>query len=197
MSDTNSSEISLYSSSDDSNKKLEFVRQYYSNNNNNTNVKKLIENCEEKHKNESEKYPKNTQENIHNSNFICDICNDKSNTDNYMILSCNHIFHIRCLAESHLKDIYKYNIIDEEYFENRKCNTCLNILQLEEVTYLHGKFLSNTKTHIETHQISIEKLEFQLKQIKDELRTCYDYKHKLEHEREKSKQIISILNTIN
>ena len=113
-----------------------------------------------------------------------------------MILSCNHIFHIECLAESHFKDVYKYPIIDNEYFSNRKCTTCSEIMQLEEVMYLHGKFLSNTKNLIKKHQTSIEHLEHQMKQIKNELRTCYDYKHKLEQEREKSKQIVSILTTM-
>jgi hypothetical protein len=35
-----------------------------------------------------------------------------------------------------------------------------------------------------------------MKKIKDELRVCYEYKHKLEQQREKSKQIVSILSTM-
>ena len=128
--------------------------------------------------------------------YNCKLCFNKSLKENYMILSCNHIFHIECLAESHFKDVYKYPIIDNEYFSNRKCTTCSEIMQLEEVMYLHGKFLSNTKNLIKKHQTSIEHLEHQMKQIKNELRTCYDYKHKLEQEREKSKQIVSILTTM-
>ena len=62
--------------------------------------------------------------------------------------------------------------------------------------YLYGKFLSNAKSLIKNHQSSIDHLENQLKKIKLELRTCYDYKHKLEKQKEKSKQIVSILNTM-
>jgi hypothetical protein len=127
----------------------------------------------------------------------CRICFDKSGIkENYIILSCNHVFHIQCLAETHFQDIYKYPVIDNEYFMNRKCKICNNNLQTEEIMFLHGKFLSNTKTQIEKHQFSIERLEDQHKIIKEELRVCYDYKHKLESEREKSKQIVSILTTM-
>lgn len=140
--------------------------------------------------------------------FHCTICNKSNeiennqdisfskNKESFLILSCHHIFHIKCLAETHFKDIYNYPIIDNEYFENRKCTTCNSSIQLEEIMYLHTKFLSNTKMLIQKHQSSIEDLQFQLDNIKKELRLCYDYKHKLEKDREKSKQIVSILTTI-
>ena len=116
--------------------------------------------------------------------------------DNFFILSCDHIYHIQCLAETHFEDVYKYPIIDTEYFSSRKCNICYKQLQLDEVMYLHGKYLKNTKDHIESHQNSIENFEYQLKKMKEELRVCYEYKHKLEQQREKSKQIVSILSTM-
>lgn len=124
----------------------------------------------------------------------CNICNDKCGP--FIILSCNHIFHIKCLAEVNFKDIYKYPVIDSEYFESRNCIVCDETMQTEDLMYLHSKFLSSTKKLISKHQTSIEHLENQLKQIKIELRTCYDYKHKLEQEREKSKQIVSVLTTM-
>jgi hypothetical protein len=127
--------------------------------------------------------------------FNCKICSDNT-SKNFLILSCNHIFHIKCLAESHFKDIYEFPIIDSEYFDSRTCPCCDEQLQTEELMYLHGKFLSGTKKLISKHQNSIEHLESQLKQIKNELRTCYDYKHKMEKESEKSKQIVSVLTTM-
>lgn len=130
------------------------------------------------------------------NDFSCHLCKNNSNKDNYFILSCDHIYHIQCLADTHFQDIYNYPVIDSEYLSKRKCNVCLKQMQLEEVMYLHGKYLSNTKDSIEKHQTSIENLEYQLKKIKDELRICYDYKHKLEQQREKSKQIVSILSTM-
>jgi hypothetical protein len=124
----------------------------------------------------------------------CNICNDKCGP--FIILSCNHIFHIKCLAEVNFTDIYKYPVIDTEYFESRHCTVCNETMQTEDLMYLHSKFLSSTKKLITKHQTSIEHLENQLRQIKVELRTCYDYKHKLEQEREKSKQIVSVLTTM-
>ena len=132
-----------------------------------------------------------------NNTITCKLCLDTHNDKgNYIILSCNHIFHIKCLAEEHFKDILKYPLIDEEYFATRKCNICLHELQKEETMYLHSKFLSTTRGLLDTHQTSILDLEHKMTQLKNELRTCYDYKHTLEQEREKSKQIISILSTM-
>ena len=130
------------------------------------------------------------------NDLVCNLCKNKSSKDNYVILSCDHIYHIQCLADIHFQDIYNYHVIDNEYFSHRKCNVCSKKMQLEEIMYLHGKYLSNTKDSIEKHQVSIDNLEYQLKKIKDELRICYEYKHKLEQQREKSKQIVSILSTM-
>lgn len=124
----------------------------------------------------------------------CSMCDDKNGP--FIILSCNHIFHIKCLVTVNFKDVYKYPILDTDYFESRKCLVCDASLPTEDLMYLHSKFLSTTKNLISKHQHSIENLENQLKQIKAELRTCYDYKHKLEQEREKSKQIVSVLTTM-
>lgn len=138
----------------------------------------------------------NDKKDIKKTDFYCELCKNNSSKDNFFILSCDHIYHIQCLADTHFEDIYKYPIIDTEYFSSRKCNICYKQLQLDEVMYLHGKYLKNTKDFIERHQNSIENLEYQSKKIKDELRVCYEYKHKLEQQREKSKQIVSILSTM-
>lgn len=138
----------------------------------------------------------NEKKDIKKSDYYCQLCKSNSSKDNFFILSCDHIYHIQCLAETHFEDVYKYPIIDTEYFSSRKCNICYKQLQLDEVMYLHGKYLKNTKDHIESHQNSIENFEYQLKKMKEELRVCYEYKHKLEQQREKSKQIVSILSTM-
>ena len=181
---------------EDSNKQIQNVTEYYENKRDGMDfsktqniVKQLVNKCE----------GKIIDDNLSKDNFNCKICNNKSHNKedrSYMILSCNHIFHIKCLAETHFKDIYNYAVIDNEYFDNRKCTVCNFQIQLEEVMYLHSKFLSSTKVLIGKHQVSIENLESQLKSIKNELRICYDYKHKLEKDREKSKQIVSILTTM-
>ncbi|NBO99325.1 MAG: hypothetical protein EBU90_04250 [Proteobacteria bacterium] len=127
----------------------------------------------------------------------CRICDNKSGRqDNYMILSCNHTFHVYCLAETHFNDVYKFHVIDSEYFGTRKCLVCNKLMQTEELMFLHSKFLNGTKDRIENHNTKIESLEAKLKDIKEDLRVCYEYKHKLEHEREKSKQIVATLMTM-
>ena len=127
----------------------------------------------------------------------CRICENKSGRqDNYMILSCNHTFHIYCLAETHFNDVYKFHVIDSEYFGTRKCLVCNNLMQTEELMFLHSKFLNGTKDRIDSHNTKIESLEVKLKDVKEDLRVCYEYKHKLEHEREKSKQIVATLMTM-
>ncbi|NDG30898.1 hypothetical protein EB118_12595 [bacterium] len=126
----------------------------------------------------------------------CRICHDNMAIpkSNYIILGCNHTFHVLCLAEAQFTDIYKFPSIDGDYFTNRTCQVCRKPLQPEELMYLHSKFLSSTKEHIHSHDTKIGELEKQLANIKGELRVCYEYKHKLEQQREKSKQIVSILN---
>jgi hypothetical protein len=135
-----------------------------------------------------------TRSSISKECHSCNICNDTSGT--FIILTCNHIFHIKCLTETSLQDIYTYPIIDSEYLQSRKCPMCDETIQTEDMMYLHSKFLSSTKKLLSNHENSLQNLENQLRQIKIEIRSCYDYKHKLEQQREKSKQIISVLSTI-
>lgn len=170
--------------------KIEKVHNYYLNNTNDNKTESemnLVFKSTEIH---------NEKRDIKKTDFNCELCKSNSSKDNFFILSCDHIYHIQCLADTHFDDIYKYPVIDNEYFSSRKCNICYKQLQLDEVMYLHGKYLKNTKDFIERHQNSIESLEYQMKKIKDELRVCYEYKHKLEQQREKSKQIVSILSTM-
>jgi hypothetical protein len=167
--------------------KIEKVHNYYTNDNKTESEMNLVFKSTEIH---------NEKRDIKKTDFNCELCKSNSSKDNFFILSCDHIYHIQCLADTHFEDIYKYPVIDNEYFSSRKCNICYKQLQLDEVMYLHGKYLKNTKDFIERHQNSIESLEYQMKKIKDELRVCYEYKHKLEQQREKSKQIVSILSTM-
>lgn len=130
--------------------------------------------------------------------FNCGLCKiqKQGKNDNFIVLSCNHIFHVCCLTENHFTDIMEWSIIDQEYFRTRKCTTCFKQLETEELMFLHSKFLAGTKERLSSHDISIENLENRLKVLKEELRTCYEYKHKLEREREKSKQIVATLMTM-
>jgi hypothetical protein len=120
--------------------------------------------------------------------IICKIClNNQNNLDNFIILSCNHTFHIKCLT----------NIISSEEINlESKCSECLKTLEIEELLFLHSKFLSNTKNLIGEHEIKIKNLENNLIKLKEELKISYEYKNKLTNEREKSKQIVSNLSML-
>jgi hypothetical protein len=127
-----------------------------------------------------------TESNRKTTEIICNICcNNKNKYDNFFILSCNHTFHIKCLA----------NIIFKDEM-NSKCTECLKTLEIEELVFLHSKFLSNTKILIGEHEIKIKDLEKKLDDLKEELRISYEYKNKLTNEREKSKEIISSLSML-
>ena len=113
-----------------------------------------------------------------------------------MILTCGHIYHIKCLVDNHYTDANKYGVIDDEYFKSRRCTVCSDQMEMEDILYIHNKFYKNTKEYIDKQEDTISSLDKQLTKIKEELRICYEYKQKLEHQREKSKQIIVTINTL-
>jgi hypothetical protein len=127
----------------------------------------------------------------------CNLCYNKNQIkDSFMILTCGHIFHIRCLVDSHYTDANKCGVIDEDYFNSRICYVCSSQMEMEDILYIHNKFYKNTKEYIVRQDETIEKLDKQMTKLKEELRTCYEYKQKLEHQREKSRQITVTINTM-
>lgn len=129
--------------------------------------------------------------------YNCNLCFNKAERDDsFIILSCNHIFHVHCLVQNHFDDICKYHIIDVDFISARKCMVCEKILAQEETMFLHNKFLSTTKQKISNHQETLTTLELKFQNLKEEIRACYEYKNKLEYEREKSKQIVTSLMTL-
>ena len=55
--------------------------------------------------------------------FVCEMCNESSSTSQFIILNCNHIFHINCLAKIQLENAINCQIIDNDTFFNKvKCN---------------------------------------------------------------------------
>lgn len=125
--------------------------------------------------------------------FVCELCkNCRDTNDPYIILGCQHIYHIICLAEYQFDENSNVKpIIDGDYCSSRECPTCQSKLCLEDLLFLHTKFLSNTKQNIEQHQKSIDSLELQMQKLKEELNICYKYKGKLENQRERAKVIVS------
>lgn len=182
-----SNKFDFDSEENEENQKLTKLRNFYIQENKN-------QKCEESITN-------NHHINSQNNQIVCKICFNNSNSktesqenqDNFIILSCNHTFHIKCLAEIQFNDMFKFHVIDSEYFKTRKCMVCNKCLGVEELLFLHSKFLANTKKSIDDHEISIKNLELKLKNLKDELRSNYEYRNKLQHEREKSKEMVANL----
>jgi hypothetical protein len=128
---------------------------------------------------------------------ICNLCyNQNATKDTFMILNCQHIFHIKCLVDNHYLDANKFGVIDEEYLNSRKCTVCNKQMEMEDILHIHNKFYKNTKEYITKQDEIIKQLDKQMSKIKDELRTCYEYKQRLEHQREKSRQITVTINTL-
>ena len=127
----------------------------------------------------------------------CNICYNKSQIkDSFMILTCGHIFHIRCLVDCHYSDANRCGVIDEEFLNSRNCTVCSKQMEMEDILYIHNKFYKNTKEYIIKQDENIEQLDRQMTKLKEELRVCYEYKQKLEHQREKSRQITVTINTL-
>lgn len=132
-----------------------------------------------------------------NNEHTCHLCHNQHNIkDSFMILTCGHIFHIRCLVDSHYTDANRYGVIDEEYLNSRICSVCSKPMEMEDILYIHNKFYKNTKEYINKQDDIIEQLDKQMTKLKEELRVCYEYKQKLEHQREKSRQITVTINTM-
>ncbi len=148
----------------------------------------------------NQQHNQQAQKSVQNKNMqehTCNLCSNKNNVrDNFMILTCGHIYHIKCLVDSHYTEANKFGVIDEEYFNSRCCAVCNVQMEMEDILYIHNKFYKNTKEYLVKQEEHIELLDKQLSKIKEELRICYEYKQKLEHQREKSKQIIVTINTL-
>lgn len=144
-----------------------------------------------------QRYSKEEKNICQQNQHICNICFNKENIkDTFMILTCGHIFHIKCLVTTHYSDVNKYGIIDEKYFNSQCCLVCNNKMEMEDILYVHNKFYKNTKEHLVKQDARIDIIDKQLTKLKEELRICYDYKQRLEQQREKSKQITVIINTL-
>lgn len=72
----------------------------------------------------------------------CQICN-KTRSDNFIILNCNHTFHINCLAN----------------FRGRGCAYCHHPIDELDFKYLHNKFCNNAEHNIINMKAKIKKLQ--------------------------------------
>lgn len=137
------------------------------------------------------------EKDIQHGSHNCNLCFNKNNIkDAFMILTCGHIFHIRCLVDNHYSEANKCGVIDEKYLNDRRCLVCNNQMETEDILYIHNKFYKNTKEYLIKQEENISIIDKQMTKLKEELRICYEYKQRLEHQREKSKQISVTINTL-
>lgn len=127
--------------------------------------------------------------------FICEMCNKNGDNAQYIILNCNHIYHIQCLANNQLNTAINCQIIDNTFFNNIRCN-CGELLESSEIMMIQNKFYKGTTIFIGNHDKKIDKLEDKINILKEEMKICMEYKQRLEFEQQKSKQIITMLNTM-
>lgn len=131
--------------------------------------------------------------------FNCTMCkNERSfKNDQYIILSCNHMFHVECLVDIHFDNFDKLGrVIDKKFCENCRCLVCDNQMEIEDIVHIHNKFTKTTKEYIKIQDNNIDDLDKKLSKLKDEMRNLLEYKQKLEQKREKSKQITITLNNL-
>jgi len=103
------------------------------------------------------------------NNHYCQICN-KTQSDNFIILNCNHTFHINCLANFHHGptdgSLHKLN-----------CAYCQCHIDDLELVYLHNKFCKNVTVNIINMNENIKKLQTKIKKFQEAIiETEYQYK---------------------
>jgi hypothetical protein len=122
---------------------------------------------------------------------LCLYCNDNNNNNQLVILSCNHTFHIKCLATTMNLNAL---LIDDEFLNSIYCAECNTKLDSSEILFIHNKFYNQTNEYLISCNDKIKNLEKDLNKIKDELKVNLEYKQKLERSKEQSKLIILTLN---
>lgn len=143
------------------------------------------------------RYKQDTQKNYKKNDFNCTMCKNDNKNDQYIILSCNHMFHVGCLVEIHFENFDKFGrVIDKKFCENCRCLVCDNKMEIEDIVHIHNKFTKTTKEYIKIQDNNIDELDKKLSKLKDEMRNLLEYKQKLEQKRDKSKQITITLNNL-
>ena len=121
---------------------------------------------------------------------VCNICLKKVN-NNSIIIGCNHLYHIHCLAMSQIN----FNYLDDHTIE-KECVVCHKILDHSEILYIHTKYFNNMKDMISEQDINIEKIEQEINFLKSEYKTMMDKRQKLEYAKEQSKKIMIYFTTM-
>lgn len=120
----------------------------------------------------------------------CHLCMKKVDT-NCIVLSCNHVYHIPCLAKSQMNFNYLH-----EHTQEKKCSVCGKYMENAEILFLHTKYFNTIKTNIDEQDKKIKHLEEDMNQLKLEYKRSLDIRQKLEYSREQSKKIMIYFSTM-
>ncbi len=139
-----------------------------------------------------EKDDKRVDENSLNPILKCFICKNQKSKENRIVLTCEHSFHIKCIVDR--MEVPPF--IDEEVLKKFKCLNCDKVMDYTEISFIYNKFLMNSKKTIEEYDGKINALDSELQILKNELRSCYEIKKRLEIQKENAKQVVLTINTI-
>lgn len=124
----------------------------------------------------------------------CEIC--KNITDSqFIILSCNHTFHINCLVEYYIIDFVQVEEINETFIHSKKCIKCDTIIDPVDAYHSHLKYISSTKISLENFKTQIDRIDRDLSNLNKEKITCLGYKHRIEKTRDRCEHIMEVLKT--
>ena len=112
---------------------------------------------------------------------VCLKCKE-SNSENFIILSCHHIFHFKCLVD--IKSLIQSGN------SNIQCLACNTQISKSELMYSVQHILKLSQQKLRYYEDSVKVLEEQYCNIRKELKICKEYKIALLDNIELSKAII-------
>ncbi len=124
----------------------------------------------------------------------CSICGNNDSLNMLVLASCGHVYHIKCIGNSHMQNTKQ--LIDKNFLENQKCQVCHEAISSEDLGYIHTKHFKFLKDAISDKDATINLLNNQIAIINEELRVHYENKQRLESQRDISKQITIVANTL-
>jgi hypothetical protein len=124
----------------------------------------------------------------------CQICN-KTRSDNFIILNCNHTFHINCLANFHHGYVHvAYHPDQTDVHDMINCAYCHHPIDDLELKYLHNKFYNNVNRNIININQTLKKLQNKIKKIQQSIIETEHHREELLVEQERSKAILNSMN---
>ena len=112
-------------------------------------------------------------------NYTCYICNNTKNDKFILLSNCSHTFHVKCISPT-------FSSNDRNFCLKPNCKSEIDS---DDLFYINNKFYKEIVSLISNQQERINILNDQFNLVKEELSCCYEYKQKLEKQRDISQQI--------